>query len=197
MSVMASAGDDTITSTMTATTSTAGVTTNTTLTATTAAIGPSPRAPQYRRNRCEKFCSCNCHRLHHFSTPQMAATMLGWLLVGYSGWPTWGKCSERLCRRQSIPTIAMAYYFPQWFVGRMIHFVFSVSYMNGPQVSLAAPRVIGGNSDIFTYSIAGNLEGVKSLFDQGLASPFDVCETNGRTPLHVRIGFARSERRFR
>jgi hypothetical protein len=145
------------------------------------------RASSYRRKSCEGFCSCDCHTLYHFNTPLTASTLLGALFVGYSGWPSWRRpCNEPRCRRQSIPYIAFTYYFPQWLLARMFRIAFRLTYMNGPQVSLAMPRIISGNSDVFNFAIQGNLEGIKSLFSKGLASPFDVCESNGRTPLHVR-----------
>jgi hypothetical protein len=42
-----------------------------------------------------------------------------------------------------------------------------------------------GRFKIFTFAIGGDLDGIKSLFNRGLASPFDVCESNKRTALHV------------
>jgi hypothetical protein len=144
------------------------------------------RASAFRRHSCEGFCSCDCHKLYRFNTPQSAYSLLGTLFVGYSGWPSWRRpCNEPLCQRQSIPSIALTYFFPPWLVARMLHVAFSLTYMNGPKVSLAMPRTIAGNSEIFTFAIRGDLGGIKSLFSQGLASPFDVCESNGRTALHV------------
>ena len=36
---------------------------------------------------------------------------------------------------------------------------FRLTYMNRPQVSLAMPSIITGNSDVFNFAIQGNLEG--------------------------------------
>ena len=53
-------------------------------------------------------------------------------------------------------------------------------------MSLTVPRVIPDDSPILSFAVQGNLEGIKSLFSQGIASPYDVGLSNGRTALHVR-----------
>jgi hypothetical protein len=45
--------------------------------------------------------------------------------------------------------------------------------------------MVPGNASVFTFAVLGNLDGIKSLFNKGLASPYDVCVSNGRTALHV------------
>jgi hypothetical protein len=67
----------------------------------------------------------------------------------------------------------------------MIHFVLTLSYMRGPGVSLSMPRVIPDNAPVLTFAVQGNLDGIKSLFSKGVASPYDVALSNGRTALHV------------
>lgn len=145
------------------------------------------RASPYRRTPCEGWCSCVCHRVQYLQTPERFQLAIGNLFVGLSGFPVWRRlCNERRCRQQTIPCVRVTYHFPAWFLARAIQLILSFTYMNGPQLSLRMPRTVEGSSDIFSFAVQGNLEGVKSLFRCGMASPFDVAATNGRTALHVR-----------
>jgi hypothetical protein len=53
-------------------------------------------------------------------------------------------------------------------------------------VSLSMPQVITDNAPILIFAVQGNLDGIKSLFSKGVASPYDIALSNGRTALHVR-----------
>ena len=59
--------------------------------------------------------------------------------------------------------------------------------MNGPQISLHMPRIVESNATIFSLTVQGDLVGLKNLFQAGLASPYDVAASNGRTALHVSL----------
>lgn len=147
------------------------------------------RASTYRRSQCEGWCSCICHRPCYLQTPQSVDFLLGSLFVGYSGFPVRRRgCNERTCRQQSIPTIKVSYYFPRWFLNRVVQFKAWSSYMQGPGMSLNVPRVIPDDSPVLSFAVQGNLDAIRSLFNQGLASPYDVGLSNGRTALHVSRG---------
>lgn len=144
------------------------------------------RASTYRRSPCEGWCSCICHRPYYLQTPQSVDFLLGSLFIGYSGFPVRRRgCNERTCRNQSIPTLRVSYYFPRWFLNRVVQFKASLSHMQGPGMSLSVPRVIPDESPVLSFAVQGNLEAIRSLFNQGLASPYDVGLSNGRTALHV------------
>lgn len=59
--------------------------------------------------------------------------------------------------------------------------------LDGPQLSLCVPRIIPNESDVFNYSIDGNINGLKKLFQAGLASPLDIARCFGYTPLHYAV----------
>lgn len=152
------------------------------------------RASRYRRSQCEGWCSCSCHKVNYFRTPEGTESAFGSMLIGFSAFPLQRqRCSEKNCQKQSIPTLRVTYHFPQWLIARMISFALSLTYMNGPQVSLHMPRVVDDNSAIFTFAVQGNLSGLKKLFKDGLASPYDVAARNGRTALHVGIPTPKSD----
>jgi hypothetical protein len=71
----------------------------------------------------------------------------------------------------------------------MISFAASLTSMKGPQITLSMPRVVNGSADIFAFAVQGDIDGIKSLFSQGVASPYDVACTNGRTALHVSVDY--------
>lgn len=144
------------------------------------------RASRYRRTQCEGWCSCSCHQVNYLRTPQSADLALGSMFIGLSGFPVRRqRCSEKRCRKQSIPTLKVAYHFPLWLLARVVHFSLSLTYMDGPRVSLHVPRVVESNAKIFSLAVQGDLSNMKNLFRDGLASPYDVCAGNGRTALHV------------
>ena len=144
------------------------------------------KACQYRRTRCETWCSCHCHKPRAFSTPQVLESLLGSLFFGYSGFLSpKAECNERLCRRQSIPTVTLNYYFPSWLLARVLQFRFHLSYMAGPEFLLRCPRVIPDNSPLLFQAVQGNLAKVQYLFEKGLGSPWDVAFSNGRSALQV------------
>jgi hypothetical protein len=147
------------------------------------------RASAYRRSRCEGWCSCICHRPCYLQTAQSVDFLLGSLFIGYSCFPIRRRgCNERTCRQQSIPTIKVSYYFPRWFLNRVIQFKAWSSYMQGPSLSLNVPRVIPDDSPVLSFAVQGNLAEIRSLFNKGLASPYDIGLSNGRTALHVSCG---------
>ena len=144
------------------------------------------RAPHYRRTPCSGWCSCQCHGLTHYQSPQSYDSILGTLLMGLSGVSFKKRpCNEPSCRRQSIPTFRLNFFFLQWMMSRAIQFVTRLSYMKGSEVVLRVPRVVPDNVPSLFYAVQGDIEGIKSLFSKGLASPYDVALTNGRTALHV------------
>jgi hypothetical protein len=121
-------------------------------------------------------------------SPQQLEFFVGSLFLGYSGLPQpWRECNERTCQRQSIPTIRVSYYFPSWFLTRVLQITFAMSYMKGPELILNCPRVVEDDSPVIFQAVQGNLQHIQYLFNEGLASPYDVALSNGRTALHVRI----------
>ena len=86
------------------------------------------RASRYRRTQCEGWCGCSCHQVNYLKTPQSADLALGSMFIGFSGFPVRRpRCSEKSCRKQSIPTLKVTYQFPQWLLARMIYFSLSLT----------------------------------------------------------------------
>ena len=145
------------------------------------------RAFHCRKNRCVDYCSCRCHQVHTLQNPGLLKRFFGSLFVGFNGIPSLiSQCTEKNCRKQLTPTIRVSYYFPEWMMNRMLRFALSGGFADGPQVSLRVPQVVPDNSAVFECAVHGDLAGMRLLFDQGFASPFDVGVGTGRSALHVR-----------
>ena len=57
--------------------------------------------------------------------------------------------------------------------------------MKGFELAFQVSQIIPDNAPALFYVVQGDIEGIKSLFSKGLASPYDVALDSGRTALHV------------
>lgn len=138
-------------------------------------------------SNCPVGCNCICHVTRKASTPAMVDRVLGQLFVGYAGLPfLTAKCDTEGCRKSQSPWISLEYWFPLGYFWSQI-FRLQVAYQSniGPQVSLSTLRRIPSSALCIQYALTGNIEGLKTLFTRGLASPMDVCSTRGYSLLRV------------
>lgn len=131
-------------------------------------------------SRCRPLCACICHRESIQKSPKWMQNIIGTLFLGYCGIPTIGgyfsqKCTETICRRNESAIVDIQYYFPFWFLQRAIIFRSRNSPLYGNQISVKTPRVVGTWTNIFIATQSANLEMVRSLLSQRIASPFDVA----------------------
>lgn len=57
----------------------------------------------------------------------------------------------------------------------------------GPQLQLSTTRRVPDTSQSITFAMQGNIEGLKYLFSQGLASPRDVSDSRGFSLMRVSL----------
>lgn len=104
---------------------------------------------------CRPLCACVCHKESRLQTPRWMDSIMGSLLLGYSGVPTISylstKCTETLCHRNQSPLINAQYCFPSWFLRRAIIIRSRNSPLYGNQLSMRTPRVVGDWSEYFFY----------------------------------------------
>ena len=143
---------------------------------------------QQSRPRIEA-CSCDCHTPLALRTPQWLEPTVGTMLVRYSrnSLGSCQSCSQRSCSRGSQGILKTHYSFPGWFMRRMMCLQYSWSPFSGHNVSLRTPRTVSSRSNVFLFAQHSNIKGMRRLFEQNLASPFDVSFEEGRSPLHVSI----------
>ena len=72
---------------------------------------------------------------------------------------------------------------PAWLVNRAWAF-HAIRARNGWDFYLRQYNVIPWESPVFEHAIWGNVTGLRDLFDNNQASPWD-CDDDGSTPLHV------------
>ena len=138
-------------------------------------------------SNCPAGCNCICHATRKVSTPAMVDRVLGQLFVGYAGMPfLTAKCDAEGCRKSQSPWISLEYWFPLGYFWSQI-FRLQVAYQSsfGPQLSLSTLRRVPDTALSIKYALTGNIEGLKTLFTRGLASPVDVCNTRGYSLLSV------------
>jgi hypothetical protein len=75
-------------------------------------------------------------------------------------------------------------------MGRLVEFESSWNASHKLKLSLRTSGIIPDNSLVFLYAQHNKLDGMKRLFSEHLASPFDIS-SKGRTPLHVRHLYSR------
>ena len=136
--------------------------------------------------RCSGHCQCICHRYSKINTPSSLRQFLGVLFIGYTGFPRiTSPCNSRTCIRRASPAAMATYIFPNWFLARAMLLTITASFFEGPRLSLAFPRVVENGSLLFNYIEKGDIAGIKMLFSQQLASPFDMDYPGGYTALMV------------
>lgn len=142
-------------------------------------------ATVHLRQGCAKFCMCRCHKKTSLKSPTWMQQLVGALFIGYTAIPTLTTCNERMCIKRQDEVITVSYYFPFWFVQWAISLRCRWTPKNGCMISVRTPRVVSRNSAQCVLIQNGNVTGMQKLFEQGLASPFDVAVGLGRSCLQV------------
>ena len=136
---------------------------------------------------CKPGCGCKCHRRHRWRSPPMLDHLLGTMFLGYVGLPSISaKCDIRGCLQQRSLIVSFSYYFPAWFLMRILHIQIRHRQNLGPEQLLRVSRRVSKYSEIFTFASKGDVEGMKSVLKDGRGSPFDVCILTGGSALNVR-----------
>ncbi|EPS39909.1 hypothetical protein H072_6396 [Dactylellina haptotyla CBS 200.50] len=138
----------------------------------------SPRSP------CRNYCPCSCHakKKGKIAAPGFVENLVGKLFVGYTGLPFLSKkCDFRGCKDQQTPSATVEYWFPLWFVSKNMRIDLKYLPNLGPQLQLSTVRRVSDDSQSIAFAMKGNIDGLRYLFSQGLASPRDVSNSRGYT----------------
>ena len=138
--------------------------------------------PNHQKSHCDYYCRCLCHKSYGFKSPQALDHFLGALVFGYSGRPL-QNCTEKSCKNKTDFRAHVDYYFPSWFLRRMLSCVYTLS--NEPSVSLTMRRVVPASAEIFRLILLDDVDGLRRLFASGSASPNDLLHPTGTSALHV------------
>ncbi|KAL3419618.1 b-cell lymphoma 3-encoded protein [Phlyctema vagabunda] len=143
-----------------------------------------------RRRRCASWCPCRCHAQIRLHTPQLLQRVVGQLLVGYTGFPSWTGSCDRLdaCQGKTAERfIQVNYYFPPWFLSRVLNFSLSTSNLQKPEYSLRMLNVRSTFEAIFDGADKNDAALVRSLICNNKASVLDITDDGGHSPLHLAV----------
>ena len=144
--------------------------------------------PTAKWHNCLAHCRCACHQERRFTSPFLLHNALGTLFLGYSGYPlnTLEHCTEIGCQARGALKMSINYFFPAWFLTRVLTMSLINTSCNEIQASLKITRVVPLGAEVFRLSRLNDVDGLKRLFSWGLATPNDVMYQAGFNPLYVR-----------
>ena len=115
------------------------------------------------------------------------SSLIGSMCVSYLGGQICRPCEQCFCRTKFPVRLNISYYFPRWLLAMVVNVFLSFDPAGSPSVSLQIPRIRPDTSKIFHLATAGDIGGMQSMFERGLASPNDVSYTFGYSVLHVSV----------
>jgi ankyrin repeat protein len=138
-----------------------------------------------QRSSCNsKACVCPCH------------VQRRWLKQGLLGGIAFSRISytdiDHKCdvtSRNGIATkSSIAYHLPMWmFFRRMVATTYETTLYGQKHHELTFPRIVYRDALIFHYASTNNINGIKKLFQKGIAAPSDVRFDSGWTALHFAL----------
>lgn len=138
-------------------------------------------------DQCNGSCTCCCHPKRRIQFTETLSSLTGSMCLSYVGGQTSRSCDQSFCKRKLHTTFKLTYYFPRWFLIKVVSVLLSFDPVGSPNMSMQMPCIRLDTSRIFYLTTAGNVEGMKLMFKRGLASPNDVSDTFGYSVLHVSI----------
>lgn len=118
-------------------------------------------------------------------TPAIVNRIFGQLFLGYTGLPMVSpKCNVEGCSKRQEPQINIEYWFPLgglW--SSIVRLRLTYQAHVGPHFELSTLRSVPDSAQCVNFALTGNIDGLKELFRQGLASPSDVSATRGYSVL--------------
>jgi hypothetical protein len=136
---------------------------------------------------CVTGCACVCHNVQHSAPSSLIGNMLGQLFVGYAGIPVLSyRCNSPTCLRVQSPTMSVEYWFPLGiFWSQIVQLQIAYHSQIGPSFQLSTLRQVPDSAQSVAFALNGNIDGLKGLLAQNLASPRDVSSTRGYSLLRV------------
>ncbi|KAH9209876.1 ankyrin repeat-containing domain protein, partial [Leptodontidium sp. 2 PMI_412] len=133
---------------------------------------------------CDWGCDCSCHRRYTFISTETLNPVLGSVSIEVVLPKTIsGPCNQYMCRRRSSPSAQIDYVIPSWLIMAMVSAKITIPSLHTCNITLRAARIVPDNALLFRYAMENNLAGIKELFDKGLASAYDVDQSNGTSAL--------------
>ena len=140
--------------------------------------------------RCMPICECACHVVHEVQTPQSFHKLLGVIFIGYTGSPVFMQPSRSCTDARCISSLNLQahfhYVFPIWFLERLITMRVKALHRSGLSLSLNIRGLIPSlGAKIWRLVIVEDIDGLKELFANHLATPNDAFYSDGHSILFV------------
>jgi hypothetical protein len=147
-------------------------------------IGPQPiiqrlTISEYQQasSTCPIGCICKCHAPRRINVLPHNYLFGSFSITISAASGNKSLCTETSCSRRLMSVARATYRFPYWFLARILCFTMGMQPQVGLNTSLKTLRVVPDDADIMRFAKTGDLQGVRSLIKQGLASPLDVNAT--------------------
>lgn len=126
-------------------------------------------------------CPCDCHSQKKVTSPALLNRILGRLFVDYTGVPVLKpKCSTADCLKSRSSQLSLEYWFPLgFFSSTIVRMQLGYKSGMGTLFQLDTLRRVPDTAQCVNFALHGDVEGLKYLFSNGLASPRDVSTTRG------------------
>lgn len=125
---------------------------------------PKPLSQIVTDSPCGGICICNCHRSSTFVSPKWANGLIGVVMLSWCGVLGRSICSERNCQRSQSNMLKVFYYFPPWFLSRLVFIQHQFTSTNGLKVLIRTPRVIPTNCRSLHVAVEGDVTTMQLLF---------------------------------
>ena len=132
-----------------------------------------------------EFCRCKCHLKITHQWPQILKMSGASNMVGLLSRPSFSyRCSDHACKGRQALRAGMVYVTPSWLRKKAI---FISVFLRGLRIErhIRALNIVPTTSDAARYAVKGDMDGLRRLFSQRLASVYD-CTPDGWSLLHVR-----------
>ena len=134
--------------------------------------------------QCSGLCPCCCHVKRRLNIG-ILTSITGSVSISYTGAQVKDICNQPYCRRGPPKAFNLTYFFPHWLLIQVVNILLSFDPAGRPSILIQTPCIRPDTSQIFHLAAAGDIEGMKTMFDRGLACPNDVSHTFGYSVLHV------------
>ena len=138
-------------------------------------------------DQCNGSCTCCCHPKRRIQFTETLSSFIGSMCLSYVGGQISRSCDQSSCKRKLHTTFKLTYYFPRWFLIKVVSVLLSFDPAGSPNMSMQMPCIRPDTSRIFHLATAGDVEGMKLMFEKGLASLNDISDTFGYSVLHVSV----------
>jgi hypothetical protein len=132
---------------------------------------------QQASSTCPTGCICKCHTPRRFNVLPHNYLFGSFSITISAASGNKSLCTETSCSRRLMSVTRATYRFPYWFLARILCLTVGMQPHIGLNTSLKSLRVVPDDADIMRFAKIGNLQGVRSMIEQGTASPLDVNAT--------------------